>query len=111
MVVSAFCSAGPDVYGCGWVGDAAPEAGCLFATIISRDTTGQPMLSQSDLMLCGQLCDCNDDCPADVDRCMDENSTNATASIQAIFGRAGYCRPLIAPETEADSIDMCPAGQ
>jgi hypothetical protein len=28
-------------------------------------------------------------------------------SIQALFGRVGYCRPPLANETEADSIE-CP---
>ena len=106
----AFCSAGPNVYGCGWVGDGAPDAGCLYATVISRDAAGDITLSQSDLMLCGALCDCNDDCPAEVEFCMDENSANASASIMGIFGRQGYCRPLIAErmETEADSFMTCP---
>jgi hypothetical protein len=106
----AFCSAGPNVYGCGWVGDGVPDAGCLYATVISRDAAGDITLSQSDLMLCGALCDCNDDCPAEVEFCMDENSANASASIMAIFGRQGYCRPLIAErmETEANSFATCP---
>jgi hypothetical protein len=107
---AAFCSAGLDAYGCGWVGDGPAPAGCLFATIISRDGAGGISLAESDLMLCGGLCDCNDDCPAEADFCMDENAADPTASIQALFGRAGYCRPLIDAngETEADSISTCP---
>jgi hypothetical protein len=105
---SAFCSFGLDLYGCGWVGEGAPDAGCLFATVVSRDGAGGIDLAESDLMLCGGLCDCNDDCPAEADFCMDENQGDATVSIMALFGRGGYCRPLIAErnETEADSI-MC----
>ena len=85
-------------------------AGCLFATIISRDGAGGISLAESDLMLCGGLCDCNDDCPAEADYCMDENAADPTASIQALFGRGGYCRPLIDAngETEDDSISTCP---
>lgn len=107
---AAFCSAGLDAFGCGWVGDGPAPAGCLFATIISRDGAGGISLAESDLMLCGGLCDCNADCPAEADRCMDENATDPTASIQALFGRAGYCRPLIDAngETEGDSISICP---
>jgi hypothetical protein len=105
---AAFCSANPSVVGCGWDGQGAAEAGCLFATVISRDNTGSITLSQSDLMLCGALCDCNADCPATSDRCVDENSANATASILALFGRLGYCRPLQATETEADTFAVCP---
>jgi hypothetical protein len=105
---SAFCSASLDATGCGWDGTGAPpEAGCLYATIISRDGAGGISLAESDLMLCGQLCDCNDDCPADIELCMDENAVDPTASIQAIFGRDGYCRPLLTGETTADSL-ACP---
>ena len=107
---AAFCSAGLNAYGCGWVGEGTPDAGCLFATIISRDGAGGISLAESDLMLCGGLCDCNDDCPAAADRCMDENAADPVASIQALFGRGGYCRPLIDAngETEGDSISTCP---
>ena len=105
---AAFCSAGSDLVGCGWDGQGAAEAGCLFATVISRDSAGSITVSESDLMLCGALCDCNADCPATSDRCIDENSGSSSASIQAIFGRPGYCRPLQATETEADSFSVCP---
>jgi len=110
---AAFCSAGLDAYGCGWVGEGAPDAGCLFATIISRDETDDITLALSDLMICGGLCDCNDDCPADGEYCMDENQANATASIEAIFGRKGYCRGLRADrnETEADSFACAQAAR
>jgi hypothetical protein len=107
---TAFCSASPDAYGCGWVGDGAPDNACLYATIISRDASGQIDLAISDLMICGSLCDCNDDCPAEAEFCMDESAGDPMNSIQARFGRAGYCRPLNDQrmETEADSIATCP---
>jgi hypothetical protein len=110
---SAFCSFGLDFYGCGWVGEGAADAGCLFPTVVSRDAANQIDLAESDLMLCGGLCDCNDDCPSEVEFCMDENMGDPDFSIMALFGRGGYCRPLSAlqMETEDDSI-MCPeAGQ
>jgi hypothetical protein len=109
---AAFCSASLDATGCGWTGTgAAPEAGCLYATIISRDGAGGISLAESDLMLCGQLCDCNDDCPAEIEFCMDENQADSMASINAIFGRPGYCRPLLMGETEADSFACAQAGR
>ncbi len=109
---AAFCSASLDATGCGWTGTGdPPEAGCLYATIISRDGAGGISLAESDLMLCGQLCDCNDDCPAEVEFCMDENASDPQASIDAIFGRPGYCRPLLMGETEADSISCAQAGR
>jgi hypothetical protein len=101
---AAFCSAGVNGYGCGWVGDGAPDAACLFATIISRDEAGGITLAESDLMLCGGLCDCNDDCPSESEVCIDENAGDAQFSIMALFGRPGYCRALADGETEADSI-------
>jgi hypothetical protein len=39
---------------------------------------------------------------------MDENAADPSASIQALFGRAGYCRTLQPNETTADSIAGCP---
>jgi hypothetical protein len=106
---AAYCSASLDATGCGWVGTGAPpEAGCLYATIISRDGAGGISLAESDLMLCGQLCDCNAECPADIEYCMDENAADPVASIQAIYGRGGYCRPLLTGETTADSLAVCP---
>jgi hypothetical protein len=112
---TAFCSFGLDLYGCGWVGEGAADAGCLFPTVVSRDGAGGIDLAESDLMLCGGLCDCNDDCPAEADYCMDENQGDATVSIMALFGRGGYCRPIIPDppqnETEADSIMCAQAGR
>ncbi len=104
---AAFCSASASAVGCGWNGQGSAEAGCLFATVVSRDAAGGISLAESDLMMCGSLCNCNADCPAEADLCMDENAGDPTASIQAIFGRGGYCRPLEANETSADSIASC----
>jgi hypothetical protein len=97
---AAFCSAGIDLYGCGWVGDGPADAACLYPTIISRDGAGGISLAVSDLMLCGGLCDCNDDCPAEAEYCVDENQGDPTLSINALFGRGGYCRPLIQEDGE-----------
>jgi hypothetical protein len=102
---AAFCSFNIDLFGCGFNGTAAAEAGCLFATVVSRDSSGGIDLAESDLMLCGKLCDCNDDCPAAADLCFDENAGDPTVSIQALFGRAGYCRSPLETESELDSIE------
>lgn len=104
---SAFCSANASLVGCGWNGTETAEAGCLFATVVSRDSSGGISLAESDLMLCGKLCDCNEDCPAEAELCFDENSGDPTASIRALFDRAGYCRAPFETETEIDSIE-CP---
>ena len=109
---AAFCSASLEGYGCGWIGEDVAEAACLYPTIISRDAAGAISLAESDLMICGQLCDCNDDCPAEIEYCIDENAGDADFSIQALFGRPGYCRPLQAgSETEANSIACEQASQ
>jgi hypothetical protein len=105
---AAYCAASLDATGCGWVGTGdPPQAGCLYSTVISRDASGSISLAESDLMLCGQLCDCNADCPAAIEYCMDENAADPQASVQAIFGRGGYCRPLLSGETTADSLASC----
>jgi len=96
-VCSAFCTMDPGLLGCGWDGMAVPDAACLFLTRLSPD------LGRGDLGLCGALCDCNDDCEASTQRCVDETG----GEIMTIFGRAGYCRVLQTGETEADTI-ACP---
>jgi hypothetical protein len=53
-----------------------------------------------DVAGCGALCDCNDDCTVATERCMDDGS----GEFLTLFDRAGYCRPLGANETQADSI-------
>jgi hypothetical protein len=103
----AYCSASVIPAGCGWNGEGEAEAGCLFATVISRDAAGGISLATSDLMLCGKLCDCNAECPATNEFCIDENAGDPTVGIEAIFGRAGYCRSLLSGETEADTLATC----
>jgi hypothetical protein len=104
---SAYCAFSLELTGCGWNGTGAAEAACLFATVVSRDGAGGIDLAESDLMLCGKLCDCNEDCPAAADLCFDENAGDPSFSIQALFGRAGYCRSPTETESEIDSI-ACP---
>lgn len=93
-VCSALCSLNPDLIGCGFDGEGEAEAGCLFVTRLTEDA------GIGDVGLCGALCDCNDDCNAESDRCMDETD----GTILSVFGRNGYCRPLASDETESDSI-------
>ena len=94
-VCSALCALNPDLIGCGNSGEDTPDAACLFATLLSEGDAGT-----GDVGLCGALCDCNDDCNAENDRCMDETD----GGIQSLLGRGGYCRPLASDETESDSI-------
>jgi len=103
-VCTAFCTFNQALSGCGWNGATPdPDAGCLYSTILSQGDLGE-----GDVMICGMLCDCNDDCALSGERCVDESG----GTIESLFGRAGYCRPLdtAAGETEADSISTCPPG-
>jgi hypothetical protein len=95
-VCTALCSINPDAIGCGWDGTSTAEAGCLFVPI--RPPSGDP--GRGDVALCGGLCDCNDDCPAHTDRCLDETG----GEVMSIWGRRGYCRPLASDESENDSF-------
>lgn len=93
---AGFCSLTSDATGCGWSGTGTASAGCLFATPLSP-----PMdLALGDLGICGALCDCNDDCTVETERCVDD----VQGATQKIWGRAGYCRPLLSTETESDSL-------
>jgi hypothetical protein len=99
---TAFCTFSPTFTGCGWDGVAKAEAGCLYSTILAQGG----MSVDGDVGICGSLCDCNSDCALDSERCVDENM----GVIKQLFDRQGYCRPLAAGETEADSFAMCPGG-
>jgi hypothetical protein len=93
---AGFCSLNSDLTGCGWDGTTKATAGCLFGTALS------PMndLAQGDVGICGALCDCNTDCTIQTEYCVDDSM----GAVQKIWGRAGYCRPLLTTETSADSI-------
>jgi hypothetical protein len=54
-------------------------------------------------MICGALCDCNDDCDGDGLYCIGES----TGTLEAIWGRLGCCRPLAAGETLAKNTTAC----
>jgi hypothetical protein len=95
-ICSALCTLSPTLRGCGWNGEGGAEAACLFGTALSP--AGEAGVG--DIGLCGALCDCNDDCHAANDRCMDETG----GDVLSLFGRNGYCRTLAADETESDSI-------
>jgi hypothetical protein len=97
-VCAAFCTLASGLRGCGWDGSAPADAACLFLTRLS------PEPGIGDVGLCGALCDCNADCPAADDRCMDESN----GEIMSLWGRAGYCRPLETWEAEADTFERCP---
>jgi hypothetical protein len=99
---TAFCTFSQTFTGCGWDGVSKAEAGCLYATILNQ---GQ-MAVDGDVGICGSLCDCNADCVLDSERCVDEGM----GIIKQLFDREGYCRPLAAGETEADSFSTCPGG-
>jgi hypothetical protein len=99
---TAFCTFTLAFSGCGWDGVSQnPNAGCLYSTILSQNDLGI-----GDVGICGTLCDCNDDCALSGERCVDESA----GTIETIFGRVGYCRPLSTGETEADTFSTCPAG-
>jgi hypothetical protein len=86
----------PSLVGCGWSGEGSADAACLFGTLLSPAGDA----GAGDVGLCGALCDCNDDCNAVSDRCLDETG----GDVLSLFGRNGYCRPLASDETESDSI-------
>jgi hypothetical protein len=96
-VCAAFCTLAPGLLGCGWDGNGPADAACLFLTRLSADP------GIGDVGICGALCDCNADCTATDDRCVDESN----GEIMTLWGRAGYCRPLQTGESESDTFEQC----
>lgn len=99
---SSLCELGPSFMGCGWDGTGTPDQACLFGTLVSPP--GDAVTG--DVGLCGALCDCNADCLRTGDFCVDESG----GSIEAYLNRRGYCRPLDASETIADTFANCSSG-
>ncbi|HTQ02938.1 MAG TPA: hypothetical protein VMI54_03740 [Polyangiaceae bacterium] len=98
---SALCTLNSNLTGCGWDGKGAADNACLFATILSGSDA-----AQGDVGICGTLCDCNAQCTLKDEYCVDESM----GQVNSIWGRPGYCRPLQATETVADTFSKCPAG-
>ncbi|HEY3498878.1 MAG TPA: hypothetical protein VGK73_29505 [Polyangiaceae bacterium] len=94
----AFCVNTTTGVGCGFDGSEPAEAACLFGTIFSPpDDVGL-----NDIMICGKMCDCNQQCPIPGDTCIGDS----TGTLEAVFGRQGYCRtPDGATE---DDLGNCP---
>lgn len=100
---AAFCSFGASgLIGCGWDGTEVAEAACLYDTILSPPSGP----GANDLGICGQLCDCNDQCRVPNEYCVDE----AGGTISGLWNRNGYCRPLQASENVSVTFDECPDG-
>ncbi|HWP05456.1 MAG TPA: hypothetical protein VNN72_06930 [Polyangiaceae bacterium] len=93
------CSLNADLVGCGWDGTGDADAACLFQTRLSQEDD----VGTGDIMICGALCDCNDDCAGDGVYCISED----TGTLEAIWGRLGYCRPLTEGETVAKNTVAC----
>lgn len=95
---TGFCVFTSSLAGCGWEGvdTGAAQNACLYGTRLSPPDDVAP----GDVGLCGSLCDCNDDCEASLQRCVDDSE----GLVMEIYGRAGYCRPLLDSETESNSI-------
>lgn len=93
------CSLNPDLVGCGWDGTGDADAACLFQTRLSQEDD----VGSGDIMICGALCDCNDDCGGEGLYCISED----TGTLEAIWGRVGYCRPLADGETVAKNTIAC----
>jgi hypothetical protein len=84
---------------CGFTGEGAAEAACLYTSPYSpagEDPTG-------DLGYCAKLCDCDEECSAVEERCVDESE----GAIEALWSRKGYCRPLQPGEDETIAIPVC----
>jgi hypothetical protein len=99
---AAFCVSTETGVGCGFDGSEPADAACLFGTILSP----QNDVGFGDVMLCGKLCDCNDECPISGDRCVDETE----GIVMDVWGRNGYCRQLDDTESESDTFSDCPPG-
>jgi hypothetical protein len=95
---TGFCPLGS--LGCG-SDPASPTAACLFAYTSADEKAG-------DLGICGQLCDCNDECKTEGRACRPFTDPNEVAA----FGHAGYCGGAVDSGTgkPAESIACGDAG-
>ena len=98
----AFCALTDGLIGCGWDGNGPAEAACLFGTILSPPGD----YGSGDLGICGQLCDCNDQCKIPNEYCIDD----LDGAVSGIWARNGYCRTLQTGETVSNTFDECPDG-
>jgi hypothetical protein len=96
---TAICNLGSPV-GCGYTGEGQADAACLFATGLVPDP------GPNDIGLCGQLCDCNDDCSVEGDLCAELG----VPQLEDFWQRKGYCRPPSDDFGEADSLGACDTG-
>jgi hypothetical protein len=92
------CTSG-DTSACGDTGSGTAEGACLFPTNFTPagdDPTG-------DQGYCAKLCDCDEECSTEGDRCVDDSD----GVIEELWSRRGYCRPLRTGEDEALAIPVC----
>jgi hypothetical protein len=95
---SAYCGFNDDLSSCGWNGSGVAPSACFWTSVLQ----GSLDIAQTDLGFCGKLCDCNTDCTAVGDYCLDDD-----ADLKAVFQRNGYCRPLASGETVDDTYSSC----
>jgi hypothetical protein len=103
-VCRAQCAKGRDFTGCGWDGHGPADVACLF-------NAGTTAPADGDVGLCCGLCDCNADCPAEGDYCLDGTENGFSPGfIKTTFGRNGFCAPLNAGDTLEQTIQECASG-
>jgi hypothetical protein len=99
---SGFCNMG-NPFSCGYTGEGKAGAACLYGSII-----GGEISETGDLGICGQLCDCDDECTATGEVCRPFES----APLEELWQRLGYCVPIVdgSDFTAGDAIGPCADG-
>ncbi|HVJ16403.1 MAG TPA: hypothetical protein VM686_13270, partial [Polyangiaceae bacterium] len=99
---SGFCNLGHP-FSCGYTGEGKADAACLFGTVLSGEAS-----EVGDLGVCGQLCDCDDECTATGEVCRPFGDP----VFEELWQRVGYCVPIVegGTFTADDAIGPCGAG-
>jgi hypothetical protein len=99
---SGFCNIG-NPFSCGYTGEGKADAACLYGSIL-----GGEISETGDLGICGQLCDCDDECTATGEVCRPFDST----PIEELWQRLGYCVPIVdgSDFTADESLGACEGG-
>lgn len=100
---SADCTLNSSANGCGFNGQTAADAVCLWVPIYA-----DPMdVAAGDTLFCGPMCDCNEECLIEGWGCFPADPLLGNGAAD-FFGREGVCAPMESTDTIGDTLGACP---
>lgn len=100
---SADCTLNTSASGCGFNGDAAADAVCLWVPVYADPED----VAAGDTLFCGPMCDCNDHCLNEGWGCFPADPILGMGATD-FFRRAGVCAPIQGTDTIEDTLGACP---